>query len=78
LELYRLDFGHSQRRSASEEPFAQHCWGRGILVRNFLLVATLPIFHVGLIYKAVAQVWVFLTCRHFLIFFRNSPADPRD
>jgi len=50
----------------------------GFLFGIFLLVATLPIFHVGLIYKAVALVWVFLTCRHFLLFFRNSPANPRD
>jgi len=50
----------------------------GFLFGIFLLVATLPIFHVGLIYKAVALLWVFLTCRHFLLFFRNSPANPRD
>jgi hypothetical protein len=39
-----------------------------------LLVVTLPMFHVGIIYKAVALVWVFLICRHFLLFFHNSPA----
>jgi hypothetical protein len=46
----------------------------GFLFGIFLLVATLPIFHVGLIYKAVALVWVFRICRHFLLFFRNSAA----
>jgi hypothetical protein len=49
----------------------------GFLFGIFLLVATMPIFHVGLICKAVALVWVFLICRHFLRFFRNSPAASR-
>jgi len=42
------------------------------------LVATMPMFHVGLIYKAVTLAWVFMICRHFLLFFRNSPAASRD
>jgi hypothetical protein len=49
----------------------------GFLFGVFLLVATLPMFHVGLIYKAVTLVWVFLICRHFLLFFRNSLAASR-
>ena len=49
----------------------------GLLFGIFLLVATMPMFHVGLIYKAVTLVWVFMICRHFLLFFRNSPADSR-
>jgi hypothetical protein len=36
-----------------------------------------PKKRLGLIYKAVAPVWVFLICRHFLLFFRNSPAASR-
>lgn len=50
----------------------------GLLFGVFLLVATMPMFHVGLIYKAVTLVWVFLICRHFLLFLRNSPAASRD
>ena len=46
----------------------------GFLFGILLLVATLPIFHVGLIYKAVALVWFLVICRHFLLFFYNSPA----
>jgi hypothetical protein len=49
----------------------------GLLFGVFLLVATMPMFHVGLIYKAVTLVWVFMICRHFLLFFRNSPAASR-
>jgi hypothetical protein len=49
----------------------------GFLFGIFLLVATLPMFHVGLIYKAVALVSVLLICCHFLFFFRNSPAASR-
>jgi hypothetical protein len=37
VELHRVDFGHSQRPSASKGPFAQHCWCFGILVRDFLV-----------------------------------------
>jgi hypothetical protein len=48
----------------------------GSLFGIFLLVATLPLFHVGLVYKAVSLVWVLLICRHFMLFFRNSPAAP--
>jgi hypothetical protein len=48
----------------------------GFLFGIFLLAATLPMFHVGLIYKAAALIWVFLICRHFVLFFRNSPAAP--
>lgn len=49
----------------------------GFLFGLFLLVATLPMFHVGLIYKAVTLIWVLLIWRHFLLFFRNSPAAPQ-
>jgi hypothetical protein len=49
----------------------------GLLFGIFLLVATMPMFHVGLIYKAVTLVWVFMISRHFLLFFRNSPAASR-
>jgi hypothetical protein len=49
----------------------------GFLCGIFLLVVTLPMFHVGVLYKAVALVWVFLICRHFLHFFHNSPAASR-
>src|SRR5689334_12176233 len=40
----------------------------GLLFGVFLLVATMPMFHVGLIYQAVTLVWVFMICRHFLFF----------
>jgi len=50
----------------------------GFLFGIFLLVATLPMFHVGIIYKAVTLVWVFFICRHFLLFFHNSPAASRN
>jgi hypothetical protein len=49
----------------------------GLLFGVFLLVATMPMFHVGFIYKADTLVWVFMICRHFLFFFRNSPAASR-
>jgi hypothetical protein len=49
----------------------------GLLFGVLLLVATIPMFHVGLIYKAVTLVWVFMICRHFLPFFRNPPAATR-
>jgi hypothetical protein len=49
----------------------------GFLFGLFLLVATLPMFHVGLIYKGVTLMWVLLIWRHFLLFFRNSPAAPQ-
>jgi hypothetical protein len=49
----------------------------GFLFGIFLFIASLPMFHVGLLYKAVALVWVFLICRHFLHFLSNSPAASR-
>jgi len=49
----------------------------GFLFGIFLLVVTLPMFHVGLLYKAVALIWVFLICRHFASFFRSSPTVSR-
>jgi hypothetical protein len=73
-----VDFGHSERRSASKEPFAKHRGCRWAVVCSFLIGRTMPMFHVGLIYKAVTLVWVFMICRHFLLFFRNSPAASRN
>jgi hypothetical protein len=46
----------------------------GFLFGVFLLAVTLPMVHIGFIYKAVTLVWVFFICRHFLLSFRNSPA----
>ena len=57
-----------------KEPLRSIAGAVGLLFGVFLLVATMPMFHVGLIYKAVTLVWVFMICRHFLLFFRNSPA----
>jgi len=47
----------------------------GCVFGIFLLVVTVPMFHVGLIYKAVALVWVLFIVRHFLLFFRNIRQD---
>jgi hypothetical protein len=49
----------------------------GFLFGVALLLATIPMYHVGFLYKAVGLVWSVLICRHFLNFFRNSPATPR-
>jgi hypothetical protein len=49
----------------------------GFLFGIFLFIATLPMFHVGPIYKAVTLVWVFLICRHSLLLCRNSTAASR-
>jgi hypothetical protein len=49
----------------------------GFLFGIALLLATIPMYHVGLLYKAAGLVWSFLICHHFLSFFRNSPAMPR-
>ena len=46
----------------------------GLLFGVALLVAMIPMYHVGLLYKVVGVVWSLLICRHFLTFFRNSPA----
>ena len=77
VELHRVDFGHSQRRLMSKEPLRTIAGAVGLLFGVFLLAATMPMFHVGLIYKAVTLVWVFMICRHFVLFFRNSPAASR-
>src|SRR5258708_1649688 len=44
----------------------------GLMFGVFILLATIPMYHVGLVYKAVGLVWSFLICRHFLFFLRNS------
>jgi hypothetical protein len=54
----------------------------GILFGVAVLLATIPMYHVGLLYKAAGAVWSFFTgavwsffiCRHFLTFFRKAPA----
>lgn len=45
----------------------------GLLFAAFLLVVTATMFHVGVIYKAVTLVWVFVIARHSLRFFRTTP-----
>jgi hypothetical protein len=49
----------------------------GILFGVFLLVVSIPIYHVGLLYNVVSLMWVFVIVRHFLRFFRNPPAPSR-
>jgi hypothetical protein len=46
----------------------------GILFGVAVLLATIPVYHVGLLYKAAGVVWSFFMCRHFLTFFRKAPA----
>lgn len=50
----------------------------GFLFGVALTIATIPMYHVGLLYKAVGVVWSLLICRHFLNFFRNPPATFRN
>jgi UDP-N-acetylmuramyl pentapeptide phosphotransferase/UDP-N-acetylglucosamine-1-phosphate transferase len=46
----------------------------GFIFGVVLLLATIPMHHVGLLYKAAGLVWSFLVCGHFLLLLRNSPA----
>jgi hypothetical protein len=45
----------------------------GILFGVAVLLATIPMYHVGLLYKAAGVIWSFFMCRHFLTFFRKAP-----
>jgi hypothetical protein len=49
----------------------------GILFGVFLLVVSIPMYHVGVLYNVVSLIWVFVIVRHFLRFFRNPPASSR-
>jgi hypothetical protein len=49
----------------------------GLLFGAFLLLVTMPMFHVGLLYKAVTLIWIFVIVRHFLLFFRNPATASR-
>ena len=45
----------------------------GLLFGVAVLLATIPMYHVGLAYKAAGVAWSILICRHFLTFFRKAP-----
>jgi hypothetical protein len=64
------------RRSArSSETLPHRIAGTaGCLFGVWLLIATISMYHIGLFYKAVVVLWSLLIWRHFLNFFRNSPA----
>ena len=48
----------------------------GILFGLFLLVFSMPLYHVSVLYKVAAFIWAVLICRHFLRFFYVRTVQP--
>jgi hypothetical protein len=43
----------------------------GLICGVLLLLVSIPIYHVGVIYKGAAVAWAIFICWHFLSFFRR-------